>query len=198
MNNKLTVPGWITEKEITTIDNLMESISVELHEKSILDVGAFAGKLFYCLHDKYDDWKYVAVDPWERDNVHFVKDWNEDYYKPGNKLDRTIHELDFANYCPFAERHKNYFEEFNTNEKFDIIVLSLISPFVNWYVVLNKSYNYLKDDGFLVVRNMNITKTKKDGTDYFNHCAYMEDMLESTNFKFDKHMNKGKIQVWKK
>ncbi len=206
MDNKLTVPGWIKDDEISIIHDLMENISIKSHapqwakgfEKKILDVGAFTGKLFSCLYEKFPHWKYVGVDPWEDQGVHFVKDWNADYFKPGNLLDRIVKEEDFIHYCPFAEGHKTYFEEFDTNEKFDIIVLSLISSIVDWHAVINKSYNFLKDDGFLVVRNMNITKTLKIGNHYFNHSELMKDILNSSSMKFVSSEAGKKIQLWKK
>ena len=76
--------------------------------------------------------------------------------------------------------------------------MSLISPIVDWHAVINKSYNFLKDDGFLVVRNMDLTKTFKDGTHYFNHSEYMMDILKSASIKFVSSKADKKIQLWKK
>ena len=198
INNELKIPGWITDKEIIAVYNLMvKKICTKIHERKILDIGAFAGKLFYCLYDRFNNWKYVAVDPWEYERVRYVHDWNADYWAPGNLQDRIIKEKDFIKNCPFAERHKKYFEEFDINEKFDIIVLSLIGPHVDWNVVLSKACIFLKDDGFLVVRNMNIEKTERGDDHNFNHAEYMMNMLESLSIKFVSSEAEGRIQVWK-
>lgn len=150
------IEGWISVDE-------MELVAEQMRKKgptgSILEIGSAAGRLFDHLHREFPGWRYVAVDPWEMEQVHLQIYWNRDYFEPGN-LGEMITKRMFTNNCPFAEAHRSYFEDWTTEETFDIVSMGLVGPKVRWHDVYQKASKMLKPDGIIVGRN---TRHKKYG-----------------------------------
>lgn len=157
------VEGWITIPE-------MELVAKQMQLKGttglILEVGAAAGRLFDFLHNQFPYWTYVAVDPWAQEQVRLQIDWAADYFTPGNLSDVITKDL-FVKNCPFATAHETYFENWDTDQKFDIISMGLVSKKINWNTVYVHAKTMLKDDGVIIARNL---KHKIYG-EYINHAV---------------------------
>jgi hypothetical protein len=143
--------GWISIDEMTLVASQMNHIG---ETGTILEIGAAAGRLFSFLHPQFPNWTYIAVDPWEDENVKLQIDWNKGYFDVDNLGELITHDM-FKNNCPFAESHKVYFEEWNDARKFDIISMGLVSKKVNWNLVYKKVQTMLTKDGVVVARNLN-------------------------------------------
>lgn len=144
------IEGWIPVEE-------MDLVAAQMRSKgstgSILEIGAAAGRLFDRVHDEFPEWRYVAVDPWEIEQVHLQIRWDRDYFEPGN-LGEMISRKMFKTNCPYAEAHRSYFENWDTEEKFDVISIGLVGPTVRWHEIYQKAARMLKDDGIIVGRNI--------------------------------------------
>lgn len=140
--------GWISIEEMELVAKYMVS-----NDGDILEVGAANGRLFSYLHPRFPGWRYVAVDPWEQEQVRLQLDWDKGYFEPNN-LGSLITEEMFAKNCPFAETHKMYFERFETNQKFDVISMGLVGKNVDWYSCYMKAEDLIKDGGYIIGRNM--------------------------------------------
>lgn len=145
------IEGWISIDEMDLVADQMRSRGPT---GTLLEVGSAAGRLFSYLHKEFPDWRYVAVDPWEIEQVRLQIYWNRDYFEPGN-LGELITKKMFTTNCPFAEAHRAYFEDWNTNERFDVISMGLVGPKIRWHDVYQKASKLLKDDGIMVGRNIN-------------------------------------------
>tara|TARA_R110000868_G_scaffold69433_1_gene204447 strand:+ start:4926 stop:6176 length:1251 start_codon:yes stop_codon:yes gene_type:complete len=143
--------GWISIDEMTLVASQMNHIG---KTGTILEVGAAAGRLFSFLQPQFPNWTYVAVDPWEDENVKLQIDWNKGYFDLDNLGELITHNM-FKNNCPFAESHKVYFEDWNDTRKFDIISMGLVSKKVNWNLVYKKVQTMLTKDGVVIARNIN-------------------------------------------
>jgi hypothetical protein len=141
----------------------MDLVAQQMRSKgptgSILEIGAAAGRLFDHLHKEFPNWRYGAVDPWEMEQVRLQIYWNKDYFEPGN-LGELITKRMFTSNCPFAEANRSYFEDWNTEEKFDVVSMGLVGPKVRWHDAYQKASRMLKEDGIIVGRN---AKHKKYG-----------------------------------
>lgn len=153
MKSKMLVDGWITLDQIKLVEKYMVNIS----HGNILEVGSAAGRLYSYLYEKFTDWNYVSVDPWEKEGVKLQLDWNKGYFEPNN-LGELITEQMFKNNCPFATTHKLYYSEYQTNEKFNIISLGLIGSKIDWPSTIEKSFNLLIEGGVIVGRNLSHPK----------------------------------------
>lgn len=144
------VDGWISISE-------MELVAKQMQTKGstgvILEVGAAAGRLFNFLYNSFPNWTYVAVDPWKQEKVRLQIDWAADYFAPGNLSDVITKDL-FVSNCPFAIAYEEYFENWNTEQQFDIISMGLVSKKINWITVYQHAATMLKDDGVIIARNL--------------------------------------------
>tara|TARA_B110000503_G_scaffold90944_1_gene137419 strand:+ start:3760 stop:4284 length:525 start_codon:yes stop_codon:yes gene_type:complete len=140
--------GWISLQEMEFVKKQITS-----PVGNILEVGSANGRLFSYLYDSYPTWKYVAVDPWEQENVRLQVDWEKGYFDPGN-LKEVITVDMFKLHCPYAETHEVYFENFKTTQKYDIISMGLVSNSVDWKSSYNKAFSFLKDNGIIIGRNL--------------------------------------------
>jgi len=154
--------GWITEIEIELVSKYMNKDS-----GSILEVGAANGRMFSYLYNLHPNWKYYAVDPWEQEQVRLQIDWNKDYFEKDNLKEIITKEM-FVKNCPYAETYEMYFENFYSEQKFDIISLGLISKNIDWTAVYDKAYNMLSTSGVIVGRN-------------FNHKKYGDDIKKAVS-----------------
>ena len=145
------VEGWISVPEMELVVEQMKSIG---DTGTILEIGAAAGRLFNYLHDSFPNWLYVAVDPWEQEQVRLQLDWNKDYFEPDN-LGEIISQSMFAVNCPYAETYAEYFESWTSDKKFNIISMGLVSKKINWDNVYSKAVSMLTPDGIIVARNLN-------------------------------------------
>ena len=75
------VDGWISIDEMEFVASQMRNIG---KTGTILEIGAAAGRLFSFLQPKFPDWTYVAVDPWEQEQVRLQIDWNKGYFDDNN------------------------------------------------------------------------------------------------------------------
>lgn len=150
LNHEKIVDGWISYSE-------MEYVASFMHNRpdgNILEVGSAAEKLFSYLHQLFPQWKFVAVDPWEKEGVVFLNDYSKPYSDIENHTKEKITKSIFQKNCPYARAHQCYFEDFETEEKFDIISLGLIKSNINWDFVYNKAYDLLNENGYLIGRNL--------------------------------------------
>ena len=141
--------GWIN---IEGIDLHLKYMKNE--QGNILEGGSAAGKLFYHLHQIKPKWKYYAVNTWTTDEVYLQKEWNANYFAENNQGERVTVEL-FTKYCPFAEYYDMKFENFVSNEKFDIVSIGQTGVNVDWVKTFEKAYAYLNVGGVIVGRNYN-------------------------------------------
>lgn len=144
--------GWISEDEMTLVSKYMNK-----DIGSILEVGAANGRLFSFLYPLHPSWKYYAVDPWEQEQVRLQIDWNKDYFEKDNLKEIITKEM-FVKNCPYAETYEVYFENFYTEQKFDIISLGLISKNIDWNFIYNIAYNMIAPGGKIIGRNYNHKK----------------------------------------
>lgn len=162
-----------TSSGAQAVSNFRPSVAKYIYERyakggTVLDpCMGYGGRLLgaWCSHIK----KYVAVDPCTPTiigNGNLMKKLSENEYH--NKS------LFYTNTRPYIVLHQSPFEEFNTDEKFDLIFTS--PPYFDtekysneetqswkryqsknvWLdkflrVLIEKSYNYLKDDGFMIL-----------------------------------------------
>lgn len=150
------IEGWISIAEMDLVAAQMRRIG---QHGTILEIGSAAGRLFDHLHKEFPNWRYVAVDPWEIEQVHLQIYWNRDYFEPGN-LGELITKRMFVKNCPYADPHRSYFENWETTERFNVISMGLVGPKVRWHDVYQKAAKLLTPDGIVVARN---TKHKKYG-----------------------------------
>lgn len=150
------IEGWISVDEMNLVAAQMRSKGPT---GTILEIGSAAGRLFDHLYQEFPGWKYVAVDPWEIEQVRLQIYWNRDYFEPGN-LGELITKRMFTTNCPYAEAHRSYFEDWETDQSFDVISMGLVGPKVRWHDVYQKASKLLKLDGILVARN---TRHKRYG-----------------------------------
>lgn len=150
MNDRL-VDGWITLPEMKLV---LDYMNFKQSDGNILEVGAASGRLFSFLYNYHPKWYYVAVDPWELDGARLQLDWNRGYFEPNN-LGEPLTEQLFKNNCPYAITHKCYYEDYNTNEKYNIISLGLAGKQIDWNKVFEKASSMLKNGGFIIGRNFN-------------------------------------------
>lgn len=163
------IQGWIPVDEMDLVAQQMRSKG---NAGTILEIGAAAGRLFDYLHKEFPRWRYVAVDPWELEQVRLQIDWDRDYFEPGN-LGELITRKMFTSNCPFSEAHRSYFEDWNTEEKFDVISMGLVGPRIRWHDVYQKASKMLSPDGIIVARN---TGHKKYG-------EYIEQAVRNLQYK---------------
>lgn len=144
------VDGWISVAEMELVANQMQLRGTT---GSILEVGAAAGRLFDFLYTRFPTWTYVAVDPWEQEQVRLQIDWTADYFAPGNLSDVITKDM-FIKNCPFAIAQEAYFENWNTDQQFDIVSMGLVSKKINWQQVYQHAVTMLKNDGVVIARNL--------------------------------------------
>ena len=144
------VDGWIS---VTEMELVARQMQLKGNTGVILEVGAAAGRLFDFLYAQFPHWTYVAVDPWAQEKVRLQIDWAADYFAPGNLSDIITKDL-FVTNCPFAVAHEAYFENWKTEQRFDIISMGLVSKKINWNTVYQHATTMLKDDGVIVARNL--------------------------------------------
>ena len=140
--------GWISLQEMEFVEKQMNT-----NTGTILEVGAANGRLFTYLYNNHPNWKYVAVDPWEQEKVRLQVDGNKGYFEPNNLKEVITIDM-FKTHCPYAETHEMYFDEFNTDQKFDIISMGLVSNSVDWKSAYIKAFNMLNDTGIIIGRNL--------------------------------------------
>lgn len=172
------VEGWISIEEMELVATEMGKIG---DTGKILEVGAAAGRLFNFLYERFPNWEYVAVDPWQQENVNLQLDWDKSYFEPGN-LGAVITKQMFESNCPFAITHECYFENWETTEKFDIISLGLVNKEISWFPVYKKSMSLLTEIGVIVGRNLNNK----------SHSDRIDEII--TNLRFKRHASvKGSV-----
>lgn len=159
------VDGWISLQEINFVLECMENKTPGV----ILETGSANGRLFNYLFKFFPEWKYVAVDPWEKEEVRLQIDWNKDYFYPNN-LGEIITKEMFIKNCPFAEIHQEYYENWQTCEKYDIISMGLVSKKVDWNKAYKKAVSMLAEDGTLVARNLNHKKYGNEILSALDEC----------------------------
>ena len=141
--------GWINKEGIDLHLQYMKN-----EYGKILEGGSAAGKLFYHLHQIKPKWEYYAVNTWTDDEVYLQKNWSANYFDKDNLGEQVTVEL-FTKHCPFAEYYDIKFEDFESNEKFDIISIGQIGCDVDWVKTFEKAYTYLNVGGVIVGRNYN-------------------------------------------
>lgn len=144
------VDGWISIKEMELVASQMRNIG---KTGTILEIGAAAGRLFSFLQPKFPNWTFVAVDPWEQEQVRLQIDWNKGYFDENNLGDVITKDM-FTKNCPFAEAHQAYFEDWNDNRKFDIVSIGLVGKSVDWKKVYDKAKTFLNKDSVIIARNL--------------------------------------------
>ncbi len=144
------VDGWISVNEMGLVARQMQ---LKADTGIILEVGSAAGRLFDFLYTQFPYWTYVAVDPWEQEQVRLQIDWAADYFAPGNLSDVITKDL-FVKNCPFAIAHETYFENWHTTQKFDIISMGLVGKKINWMNVYQHAVSMLKPNGVIIARNL--------------------------------------------
>lgn len=144
------VDGWISIDEMELVASQMRNIG---KTGTILEIGAAAGRLFSFLQPKFPNWTYVAVDPWEQEQVRLQIDWNKGYFDDNN-LGEVITKDMFSKNCPFAEMHQAYFEDWNDERKFDIVSMGLVGKPIDWNRVYNKAKTLLNKDSVIIARNL--------------------------------------------
>jgi len=115
-------------KEYNSVLGYYQAISVieNARENSLLDIACGDGILTKQLCDKFK--RVIGVDA------------------------STIQLHRARKNCPKAEFYESLIEDFNTNEKFDtVIMLNLLEHVINPVAVLKKAANFLKKDGILIV-----------------------------------------------
>lgn len=143
--------GWISNEE-------MELVHYHMRRKgSILEVGCAVGKLFSYLYSFHPNWKYTVVDPFEEELVYLQKDWNKGYFDEDNLGELVTRKL-FEKNCPFAHVNQCYFENFETDEKFDIVSLGLVGSKVDYIECYKKAKKLLNPNGLIIGRNYNHKK----------------------------------------
>lgn len=144
------IAGWVPEIEIKLILKYMNQAG---KLGNILEVGSSFGRVFNYLHYYKPDWNYVAVDPWEWDGTRLQLDWSKPYHTPGNTSDVITKDM-FTTNCPFALANQSYFEDYKSNEKFDIISIGCMGKKINWEIVYAKAYTMLADNGVIIGRDL--------------------------------------------
>lgn len=163
------IEGWITTEEMQLVADRMAVIG---NTGTILEVGSAAGRLFSFLYPKFPNWRYVAVDPWETEQVRLQKDWSKDYFAQDNLGDLITKDM-FATNCPYAEAHQSYFEDWDDNKQFDIISMGLIGKKIKWHDVYQKAAAKLTINGVIIPRNL---KHKRYG-------EFIEQAVKNLQFK---------------
>ncbi len=163
------IEGWITLEEMQLVADRMAEVG---DTGTILELGSAAGRLFSFLYSKFPNWHYVAVDPWEQEQVRLQKDWTKDYFAPDNLGDVITKDL-FVTNCPFAEAHQSYFENWEDTRQFDVISMGLVGKKIKWHDVYQKAGQKLKQSGVIIARNL---KHKRYG-------EYIEQAVKNLQFK---------------
>lgn len=163
------IEGWITLEEMQLVADCMAEIG---NTGTILEIGSAAGRLFDFLYPKFPNWRYVAVDPWEQEQVRLQKDWSKDYFAPDNLGDVITKDL-FVKNCPFAEAHQSYFENWLDDRQFDVISMGLVGKKIKWHDVYQKASQLLSSTGVIVPRNL---KHKRYG-------EFIEQAVKNLQFK---------------
>jgi|TARA_R110000803_G_scaffold81003_1_gene146882 hypothetical protein len=140
--------GWISLQEMEFVKNQITATT-----GNILEVGAANGRLFTYLHSSCPDWKYIAVDPWEQEDVRLQVDWDKGYFDPNNLKEVITIDM-FKSNCPYAETHEMYFDKFESMHKYDIISMGLVSKSIDWNSVYKKAFLMLKPNGVIIGRNL--------------------------------------------
>ena len=146
------VPGWICEEEMEFVAEQMISFGPT---GKILEIGSATGRLFDYLYEQLPNWEYTAVDPWKED-VRLQLDWNIGYTeaKAKGKLGEVITKQMFETNCPFAQAHQEYFEDFETDERYDVISVGCISDKINYSEIYSKAKQFLEPNGVIVARDL--------------------------------------------
>ena len=150
------IDGLITLDEMQLVADQMAKIGAR---GTILEVGSAAGRLFDFLYKQFPNWTYVAVDPWETEQLRPQIDLGTDCFIPNNLNDSVTKET-FVNNCPYAEAHQSYFENWIDSRKFDIVSIGLDGNNIKWHAVYRQASNFLSSNGILIARNL---KHKKYG-----------------------------------
>lgn len=140
--------GWIRRDECELVSKWMKP-----EVGNILETGSAFGRLFDFLYWKHPNWNYVSVDPLSKREVYIQLDHSKRYFDNGNRGARATHE-DLKKAIPFATCYDMPFEDFETDMKFDVISMGMNNPEVRWKDVYKKAFSMLKDDGYIVGRNI--------------------------------------------
>ena len=143
--------GWIRKEEIDLVGKYMKGTG------SILEVGCAVGKLYTHLYQYNQDWHYAVVDPFEDEQVRLQKDWNIGYFDKDN-LGELVTRDEFEKNCPYAQVNQCYFEEYETDTKYDIISMGLVGKNVDWNTSYKKAKSLLNPGGIIIGRNYNHSK----------------------------------------
>lgn len=140
-------PGWIHEPGIDLhLDYMGKKTG------SILEAGSAAGRLFNYLHREKPKWKYTGVDDWDNQKVYLQTDLEKGYFE--DELGERVTEKMFRYYCPFADAYNMRFEDYDTNELYDIVSLGQIAKNIDWKETFTKAFQLCKDDGYVIGRNI--------------------------------------------
>lgn len=150
------VPGWIDIREMEFVLEQMESFGPT---GKILEVGSATGRLFDFLYENKPDWEYTAVDPWEKDGTRLQIDWSGPYEE--SNLGEVITKELFVKNCPFAKPFQTYFENFATDEKYDVISIGCAGDNIDWQVIYSKAKELLQPNGTIVARDIDHPKYKQ-------------------------------------
>ena len=140
-------PGWIHEPGIDLHMQYMES-----ETGSILEAGSAAGRLFNYLHRQKPKWKYIGVDDWKNEIVYLQNDLDKGYFE--DELGARVTEEMFNYYCPFAQAYNMRFEDYNTDELYDIVSLGQTAKNIDWNETFTKAFNLCKEGGYVIGRNI--------------------------------------------
>jgi len=163
------IDGWISTDEMQLVADQMAKVGPT---GKILEVGSAAGRLFDFLHNQFPNWTYVAVDPWEVEEVRLQIDWDKDYFAPDNLGDVITKEM-FVENCPYAEANQSYFENWEDSRQFDIVSMGLVGKKIKWHNVYQKAAKMLSPNGSIIARNL---KHKKYG-------EFIEQAVKNLQFK---------------
>lgn len=143
--------GWISIQEMDLVKKYMTPTT------SILEVGAANGRLFSYLYKDFPTADYYALDPWEQEKVRLQVDWDKGYFDKDNLKEVITKEM-FVNNCPFSKTYEMYFDDFETDQKYDIVSMGLVSSNVDWKSAYIKAFSLLKPNGIVIGRNYNHKK----------------------------------------
>lgn len=143
--------GWISLQEMDLVKKYMKPYS------SILEVGAANGRLFTYLYNDFPNADYHAVDPWEQEQVRLQVDWDKGYFDEDNLKEVITKEM-FISHCPFAKTYEMYFDDFKTDQKYDIVSMGLVSSSIDWKSAYIKASSLTKPNGLIIGRNYNHKK----------------------------------------
>lgn len=142
-------PGWVTMEEMRYTRTFCELVTKS--NASVLEIGGQSGRMLVYLHMHHPEWTYSQVD--DLDPAHGAIPHT--FFPWKYKNIRVVTEKDFYQNCPWATLYKMKFEQFESNEKFDIIIVSASASSIDWKEMYKKAKDYLNPNGIIIGRHYN-------------------------------------------